>query len=285
MEHIRVTTLWWLCALAAAATVGYYMGYAQANKLPSIVLKSPRPQTQKNGVPARVFVISMPKTACGSTATAIHKWFVDRGTKSEERVFGCHFPHTPDCRAIPQLNCTPADWCLIVSGHRKLGAELISLFFHTKCGDAGPESPQCRELQGMSDQVLRDNIVKFMQRAMFNPSHRYSWWLHAMLTFHRAGLNFSLNDLVQHGVTELPNALWVVLPFEAGWKMRENILGKWLPGVNLSRDISHKRKVYLQQHDRMLEAFQNESFWPEDIRTALLQSDTMTFFYNTSVPA
>ena len=110
MEHIRVTTLWWLCALAAAATVGYYMGYAQANKLPSIVLKSPStlttilivrfllvscsedvlkwkqllahcsgPQTQKNGVPARVFVISMPKTACGSTATAIHKWFVDRG--------------------------------------------------------------------------------------------------------------------------------------------------------------------------------------------------------------
>ena len=155
----------------------------------------------------------------------------DAGTKSEERVFGCHFPHTPDCRAIPQLNCTPADWCLIVSGHRKLGAELISLFFHTKCGDAGPESPQCRELQGMSDQVLRDNIVKFMQRAMFNPSHRYSWWLHAMLTFHRAGLNFSLNDLVQHGVTELPNALWVVLPFEAGWKMRENILGKWLPGA------------------------------------------------------
>ena len=57
------------------------------------------------------------------------------------------------------------------------------------------------------------------------------------------------------------------------------------PQVNLSRDISHKRKVYLQQHDRMLEAFQNESFWPEDIRTALLQSDTMTFFYNTSVPA
>ena len=27
------------------------------------------------------------------------------------------------------------------------------------------------------------------------------------------------------------------------------------------------------------------SFWPEDIRTALLQSDTMTFFFCTSVPA
>jgi len=236
--------------------------------------------------PARVFVLSMPKTAAGSISKAVSQWYRDGGDASQGKMFVCHYPYHETCGAMQHLTCTPDSWCLIVSGVRMLGPELMSLFFQNACGGRHAEnSTPCLQLRNWSDEVVADNFMHYCRSIHYGEKGMHaSWWSRTKLSFHRAGLQFSLNDLIRDGVSELPNAVWVLLPLEKGNRFREERLHQWLPGVNLSTDEPHNRAVYADLHARMMTKCQSSSFWAEDVRISLMHSDTMTFFYNATLP-
>ena len=58
---------------------------------------------------------------------------------------------------------------------------------------------------------------------------KQKWWLQTKLVLHRAGMPLALDDVIQHHAAEVPNAVWVVLPFEMKALDRETFLRKWLP--------------------------------------------------------
>ena len=223
--------------------------------------------------PATVFVVSFPKTGSTTMVVRLSKWLHEH-VDPDATVERCHMS---DCSELEHLNCTASRWCLFVSGVRRNGEQVVSWYFQSKCGKTEIE-PKCKEAVKMSEQDMLKDMLKFMRT---KEAPMRNWWMDTLRAFRKIGLGFQMDEMLKDGVSELPEASWVILPFEWSVQEREEKLGKWMPNVNLSWDgMSHKKRVYSSQLGRMVQIL-NSSQGPRitAARAKLLLQDTMLFFY------
>ena len=245
----------------------------------------------ENAAPARVFVFSIPKTGSAAALYGMKAWFRENG-KDPENVVRCHNPfrfrYCPEAQNL--TTCTPSNWCLIASGVRRLAPQLLAAYCQHRCGP-GVNTESCQAVMKMNSTRLHKSIVQEAEQKLIggvgaNPA---DWWSHTKLVLHKFGLRLSLNELIRDGVAKSPNAVWVTLPMfeevsETGIQLREAKMSKWLPGVTLKDSRPHARPFYEKQYGAMKSELKRlkGKFWPPSVRDAILNSDTMIFFYNTS---
>ena len=183
-----------------------------------------------------------------------------------------------DCPELQRLNCTASRRCLFVSGVRRKEEQVVSWYFQQKCGKKG-QAPKCEKGLKMSEQDMLKDILQFVKR---REKETRNWWMDTLRVFYEIGLRFQMDEILQDGVSELPEASWVILPFEWSVQEREEKLGQWMPKVDLSWNrMSHTNRSYSSQLERMVQML-NSSQAPHvaAARAELLLQDTMLFFYS-----